>query len=111
MIHLSNEEQIRKSIGSNQHRIASQFKGDDILEKAMPLEDFDKKYPAETYERYAYTEIAKFRDDFMKSEDANEENLKATLDGLSQVLVSDNGMATIVYVKEKEAAAEAEEEV
>lgn len=101
MIHLSNEETLRKSINSNKGRIVDQFKGTDILSKAIPMDEFNDKYPVDKFDRYASTEISKFKDDFMKSEDADEDSLNETLKGLSPVFVKEDEKATVVYVKAK----------
>lgn len=100
MIHLGNQENIDKVREDQKQKIAGSFVQEDNVVKAISQSEFEESYPADKYERYSLEAVKRFKEDFMKSEDANEEALAESFKGLEKVVVSDGTLIADVFVRE-----------
>lgn len=100
MIQLGNQEQLDGQRKRVKEQIAATYSNAEIA-KAMDMTTFQEKYPTEKYEIFSEKAVEKFREDFMKSEDANSELLEQNVGLLEKVSVTDGEVIANVYIREK----------
>lgn len=96
---LANQEELNNHNDLVKARIARSFSNNGISE-AITLEDFEKSYPVDKFERYSIQALVNFREDFLKSEDASEEAFEENMQGLKSITVANGDLISEVYVKE-----------
>ena len=109
MMQMPNTEAIKNHQKMEKENILAQYHIDEV-QKGMSVEEFQFKYPTSMYDTLSQKAVESFSADFSKSEDANDEELKTTLEGLEAVSVTlIKGEDPIdFYVRKKEVQEEGE---
>jgi hypothetical protein len=100
MIQLGNQKELDEHKLGVKKQIQATYSNSEIA-KAISAEDFQKNYPTKLFEIYTEESLDRFREDFMKSEDASSELLEENFKGLRKVCVTDGKIITDFYVREK----------
>lgn len=105
MIHLGNQEQIDSVRKAKRSQITAHYKNP-AIEKAISVDDFNKEYSEDKYDRWSQASMNKFVEDFKKSEDFDEESgaddLMKSFDGIIRVAVTDGKKVQNIFVREKD---------
>ena len=98
MIQMPNEDAIKEHQRIQKARIFDQFRHPEV-KKSISVEEFGDKYST-GYKFYSEKTIDQFKDDFLKSEDANQELLDQNLSKVEKINVEvSKGEVTTFFVE------------
>lgn len=113
MFDFPNSAEIKNFQDKAKAKIVGSFHLDDnstsqaMLIKGLSVEEFNTAYPKEQYEYLPYAKIAEVKDNLKKGEDFNEQDFDLEVSKMTPVVVQQDQIKKLIYVRKKEEAAPA----